>query len=111
MGIRTAPIRIITDSGDPIIQTAPECRPDSRRDRTLQGLFLITAPETGVRGMAAIPGRGIRFRGIPDRQGAGDRRMVFLMEIMRRDNGSITVRPRMPRARRCRMLFHRQGTA
>ena len=28
-----------------------------------------------------------------------------------RDNGSITVRPRMLRARRCRMLFHRQGTA
>ena len=111
MGIRTAPIRIITDSGDPIIQTAPECRPDSRRDRTLQGLFLITAPGTGVRGMVPIRAREILFRGIPDRQEPGDRRMVFLMEIIRRDNGSITVRPRMLRARRCRMLFHRQGTA
>ena len=93
MGIRTAPIRIITDSGDPIIQTAPECRPDSRRDRTLQGLFLITAPGTGVRGMVPIRAREILFRGIPDRQEPGDRRMVFLMEIIRRDNGSITVRP------------------
>lgn len=75
------------------------------------GLFLITAPETGVRGMVPIRAREILFRGIPDRQEPGDRRMVFLMEIIRRDNGSITVRPRMPRARRYRMLFHRQGTA
>lgn len=75
------------------------------------GLFLITAPETGVRGMVSIPAREILFRGIPDRQEPGDRGTVFLMKIMRRDSGSITVRPRMPRARQCRMLFHRQGTA
>lgn len=78
MGIRTAPIRIITDSGDPLYKRPRSAAPDSRRDRTMPGPFLITAPGTGCQGNGANPGPWETCSGEPGQAGAWGPQKVSL---------------------------------